>query len=75
MTAPYTSPPAQLLASRVMKARKPSVCARCHHPIGVGVRVGYVEGEGWLHVTPCIVGGRMPMIGPSNEPGTEGERP
>jgi hypothetical protein len=68
MTAPYISPPPQLLATKVRKARHESICPACHSVIGVGVRKGYVQGRGWLHVTPCIVGGKRPMIGPSNEP-------
>jgi hypothetical protein len=56
-----------LLATRTRKARAESVCPKCKHPIGVGVLIGKTGGQ-WLHVKPCIVGGRMPMIGPSNEP-------
>jgi hypothetical protein len=57
-------------ATRVMKARGDSICPKCHNPIGVGVLIGKVGGQ-WLHVRPCIIGGRMPMIGPSNEPAAE----
>lgn len=60
-----------LLATRVKKARSTSICPKCKCPIGVGVHIGKVDGIGWVHVVPCIVGGRMPMIGPSNEPSTE----
>ena len=52
------------LASRTMKARGESICPRCHCPIGVGVLIGLVDNVGWCHVKPCIIGGRMPMIGP-----------
>ncbi len=56
------------LAARTRKARVESVCPRCKCPVGVGVLIGKVHGVGWCHVVPCIVGGRMPMIGPSNQP-------
>jgi hypothetical protein len=55
------------LAERVMRARGESICPKCKCPVGTGVLIGQVDGK-WLHVRPCIVGGRMPMIGPSNEP-------
>jgi len=66
-TAPAGELTVTQLASRVMKARGESICPACRHPIGPGVQIGQVGGE-WLHVVPCITGGRMPMIGPSNEP-------
>jgi hypothetical protein len=60
------------LAERVMKARTESICPKCKCPIGVGVLIGKVDGK-WLHVKPCIVGGRLQMIGPSNEPTKVGQ--
>ncbi|HUZ53630.1 MAG TPA: hypothetical protein VMU94_14025 [Streptosporangiaceae bacterium] len=54
------------LAERVMRARTESICPRCKCPVGVGVQIGLIPGSGWCHVRPCIVGGRMPMIGPSS---------
>ncbi len=60
MTAP-------VLAGRIRKDRAAIICPEYHRPIGVGVVIGKVGGR-WLHVRPCIIGGRMPMIGPSNEP-------
>jgi hypothetical protein len=60
------------LAERVMKARTLSICPQCKHPIGIGVLIGQVDGR-WLHVRPCIIGGRAPMIGPSNEPDRTGQ--
>jgi hypothetical protein len=71
MTMPEVT--GQLLASRVMRERKDSICAKCKNPIGVAIRIGYVDDIGWCQVLPCIVGGRMPMNGPSNEPTPMGE--
>jgi hypothetical protein len=64
-----------VLATRTRKARTESICPKCHHPIGVGVLIGKIPGTGWCHVKPCVIGGRMPMIGPSNEPSTGRTRP
>jgi hypothetical protein len=64
-----------LTASRVKKSRGTFTCPRCKCPVGVGVQIGLVTGLGWCHVVPCIVGGRAPMIGPSNEPSSKGRRP
>jgi hypothetical protein len=52
------------LAERVMTARSESICPKCKCPIGYGVQIGLIPEVGWCHVRPCIVGGRMPMIGP-----------
>jgi hypothetical protein len=52
-----------VLAARTRKARTQSICPKCKHPIGVGVLIGKMGTE-WWHVKPCILGGRMPMIGP-----------
>ena len=46
MTAPQ-------LASRVMKARRESMCPHCRQPVRVGQRIAKVP-LGWLHVA-CVV--------------------
>ena len=56
------------LATRTMISRTETICPRCHCPIGVGIQIGLIPRIGWCHIRPCIVGGRMPMIGPSCEP-------
>jgi hypothetical protein len=67
-----TGPVAQVdvpqLAERVMVSCGESICPRCHCPIGYGVQIGLIPEVGWCHVRPCILGGKWPMIGPSNEP-------
>jgi hypothetical protein len=55
---------APLLASKVRMARAESICPRCHCPIGVGVPIAKIPKVGWLHLRPCVIGGRAPMIGP-----------
>ena len=68
VTGPRSQVTSTQLAERVMRARAESICPQCKHPVGVGVQIGLIPEVGWCHVRPCIIGGRMPMIGPSNEP-------
>jgi hypothetical protein len=56
-TAPSRPSPAPVvLADRTMRARAESPCARCGRIIHVGTLMGRIEGTGWCHIVPCVVG-------------------
>ena len=58
---------APLLATRVRKARAETICPRCHCLIRIGQPIGKV-GREWIHLRPCLLGGKAPVLAGHDAP-------
>jgi hypothetical protein len=58
-----------VLADRVMKARRESVCILCAGPVRVGQQIARCPGRQWVHAA-CFIGHKHNL---DHQPSTEGE--